>query len=292
MTQPPAGHPSIRIQGLHPADVPFLFEQQSRRTGVSVLCSCASQLVIAAALVALSRHALPSRTAHPTEQSADNIVWLNQQGSGGGGGGGGNRMQESPRPAELPGKDKATIPVKEPREITERDPMEPTPPSIDEPIIPVLRLAAAENTMAGIIEPGPSSSSRGPGADGGAGAGARGGVGPDTGLGLRPGFERGIGGEAYAVGNGVTPPVDLYVPKPQYTPDAMRARIQGKVLIECVVETNGTCTKTRVVRSLDPTFGLDQEALKAAGMFRFRPGMRMGEPVAVLVTIELSFSLH
>jgi TonB family protein len=82
------------------------------------------------------------------------------------------------------------------------------------------------------------------------------------------------------------------VPKPQYTADAMRARIQGIVLVECVVTTNGMCTDTRVVRSLDPTFGLDQEAIKAARQFRFRPGVRQGEPVAVLVTIELSFSLH
>jgi TonB-like protein len=58
------------------------------------------------------------------------------------------------------------------------------------------------------------------------------------------------------------------------------------------VEMNGICTKPRIVRSLDPMFGLDQEALKAAGLFRFRPGMRMGEPVPVLVTIELSFTLH
>jgi TonB family protein len=62
--------------------------------------------------------------------------------------------------------------------------------------------------------------------------------------------------------------------------------------VECVVQPSGTCTNTRVVRSLDPTFGLDQEALEAAQLFRFRPGMRMGEPVPVLVTIELSFSLH
>ena len=72
----------------------------------------------------------------------------------------------------------------------------------------------------------------------------------------------------------------------------MRARIQGTVWVECVVQTNGACSDTKVVRSLDQTFGLDQEALKAARQFKFRPGVRMGEPVAVLVTIELSFSLH
>jgi TonB family protein len=47
-----------------------------------------------------------------------------------------------------------------------------------------------------------------------------------------------------------------------------------------------------VVRSLDSTFGLDQEAIKAAKKWRFKPGTRFGEPVAVLVTIELTFTLR
>jgi outer membrane biosynthesis protein TonB len=47
-----------------------------------------------------------------------------------------------------------------------------------------------------------------------------------------------------------------------------------------------------VVRSLDPTFGLDQEAIKAARQWRFRPGRLMGEAVPVLVTIELTFTLR
>jgi protein TonB len=118
------------------------------------------------------------------------------------------------------------------------------------------------------------------------------GIGPGSGSGLGPGSGGGTGGGVYQPGNGVTPPVPTYIPKPQYTADAMRARIQGNVLVECVVQTNGACTDMKIVRSLDPTFGLDQEAVKAARLFRFRPGMRQGEPVAVLVTIELSFSLH
>ena len=48
----------------------------------------------------------------------------------------------------------------------------------------------------------------------------------------------------------------------------------------------------KVVRSLDNTFGLDQEAIKAAKQWRFRPGTRLGEPVPVLITIELAFTLR
>jgi protein TonB len=80
--------------------------------------------------------------------------------------------------------------------------------------------------------------------------------------------------------------------KPQYTADAMRAKIQGTVLLECVILPDGTVGRVEVVRSLDPTFGLDQEAIKAARQWRFVPGTRFGEPVAVLVTIELTFTLR
>ena len=80
--------------------------------------------------------------------------------------------------------------------------------------------------------------------------------------------------------------------RPQYTSEAMRAKVQGTVLLECVVRPDGSVGDVTVVRSLDPTFGLDQEAIKAAKNWRFQPGMRMGEAVAVLVTIELTFTLR
>ena len=79
--------------------------------------------------------------------------------------------------------------------------------------------------------------------------------------------------------------------KPQYTADAMRAKIQGSVVLECVVQTDGTVGDVRVIRSLDTTYGLDQEAIKAAKQWKFAPGTRNGEPVPVMVSIELTFTL-
>jgi TonB family protein len=201
-------------------------------------------------------------------------------------------MPEPPRQAELKGKDKITVPVEKPPSVEPPKQTKDEPPKIEELIIPAKTMAAAENMQPGIIDSGPPTPSQGSGTAGGAGTGRGSGIGPGTGSGLGPGSGGGTGGGVYQPGNGVTPPVPTYVPKPQYTAEAMRARVQGVVLVECVVQTNGQCTETRVVRSLDPTFGLDNEAIKAARLFRFRPGMRQGEPVAVLVTIELSFSLH
>ena len=47
-----------------------------------------------------------------------------------------------------------------------------------------------------------------------------------------------------------------------------------------------------ILRSLDAAFGLDQEAMVAARQWRFSPGRRLGEPVAVVVSIELVFTLR
>ena len=80
--------------------------------------------------------------------------------------------------------------------------------------------------------------------------------------------------------------------KPAYTSDAMRAKVQGTVLLQCVVRPDGTVGDVEIVKSLDPVFGLDQEAIKAAKQWLFRPGMRFGEAVPVLITIELTFTLR
>ena len=63
----------------------------------------------------------------------------------------------------------------------------------------------------------------------------------------------------------------------------MRAKVQGSVWLECIVMPDGSVGEVKVTRSLDPIFGLDQEAIKAAKMWRFKPGMRQGEPVPVIL---------
>jgi protein TonB len=89
----------------------------------------------------------------------------------------------------------------------------------------------------------------------------------------------------------VTTPRLIHDVKPSYTPAAMRAKISGNVQLECVVETNGTTRDCRIARSLDSTFGLDEEALKSASQWRFEPGTRNGQPVPVMVSIEMTFAL-
>jgi len=91
---------------------------------------------------------------------------------------------------------------------------------------------------------------------------------------------------------GVTAPRLLSSAKPRYTPEALRAKIQGEVVLDCVVEADGTVGGVRVVRSLDKVYGLDSEAVKAARLYLFEPGTRAGKPIPVVMTLSMNFSLR
>jgi protein TonB len=110
-----------------------------------------------------------------------------------------------------------------------------------------------------------------------------------TGSNADPGTQRPDG--SYVPGKTVTYPRALREVHAQYTSEAMKAGIQGEVFLECVVRPDGTVGDVRIARSLDPTFGLDEAAVKAAKQWKFQPGMRDGVAVPVLVTIEMTFTL-
>jgi protein TonB len=291
-----AGHLSVHVEGAHPVDVPFLFEQPQKRIAPAFAGSLVSHIVLGLAIILGVRygnsHPAPLAAALP-DQPDSNIIWLSQPGPGGGGGGGGNRMKEPPRAAELPGKDKITVPVTKPPKL-EMQEVKKEPDPVAQLNMPAVPTAAGLESLPGAVEApaAPPSLSQGSGTGGGAGTGSGTGSGPGTGSGLGPGSGGGFGGGTYRPGNGVTLPRVLHEERPQYTSDAMRAKVQGTVLLECIVRPDGSVTDVQVIRSLDPTFGLDQQAVAAAKKWRFAPGTRLGEPVSVQITIELTFTLR
>ena len=98
----------------------------------------------------------------------------------------------------------------------------------------------------------------------------------------------------YEVGPGsdVSRPTPVKEVRATYTPEALAARIQGGVLLTAIVLSNGTVGDVTVIRSLDTMFGLDAQAVSAAKQWLFNPGMKDGQPVAVRVTLELTFSVR
>ena len=98
-------------------------------------------------------------------------------------------------------------------------------------------------------------------------------------------------GAVYDPGNGVTLPVVVKEVRPSYTAAAMAARIEGTVLMNCVVATDGQPTQIKVTRSLDSVYGLDDAAVSALQQWRFKAGTKDGKAVAVRVHIEMTFTL-
>jgi protein TonB len=241
----------------------------------------------------MMRYAPEAQSLGPEpERPLNDLIWLAEPGPGGGGGGGGNSMPEPPRKAELPGKDKLTVPVKKEPDPTP-EPPKPAPPTEDL-VIPAQNMAAAEQALVGTIstEAPTLSVAQGAGTGGGAGTGRGSGIGSGTGSGLGDGYGGGTGGGAYRPGAGITLPEVIQEVKPAYTAEAMRAKVQGAVWLECIVMPDGSVGNVKITKSLDPVFGLDEQAIAAARKWRFKPGMRQGQPVPVIITIELTFTLR
>jgi TonB family protein len=59
-----------------------------------------------------------------------------------------------------------------------------------------------------------------------------------------------------------------------YTEEAKQAHLEGSVLLDCVVASNGIPRDISVSRSLDALPGLDQAVIEALEHWRFKPGTK------------------
>ncbi len=253
-----------------------------QRQGLSAAAAGGTHVMLALALMVFIQHArAPREAATVAAFNPQRMIWIPSAFDGGGKTGGGDQSASPARAARAPGMDPATIPVAaaQPSTTAVEPPLEPLP-------INARSMSGETQALIGAINSDAVSTTLGRNPGGGTGDGD----GPDRGAG------RGIGdgfGDAPRAGSpGVTTPIALQQVKPQYTADAMRAKVQGAVWLECVVLTDGSVGDVRVTRSLDQVFGLDQEAIAAARRWRFKPGTMNAKPVPEVVSIELTFSLR
>ncbi|HLM98415.1 MAG TPA: M56 family metallopeptidase [Bryobacteraceae bacterium] len=94
----------------------------------------------------------------------------------------------------------------------------------------------------------------------------------------------------YKVGNGVSAPKVVHKVDPEYTKEARDAKIEGTVVLQTEIHTDGRAHNISVVRSLDP--GLDHNAIDAISQWEFEPGKKDGKSVAVAATIEVNYKLN
>jgi protein TonB len=291
-----SGSPSSYLRRLPMFDArPGAVPAASRLPGALGFSACTHGLLCILTLLLFGGR-IAQRAAEPAAfalLSDPGLTWLAAGGPGGGGGGGGNHETTPPGRARAPGRDALTVPVFKPVQIAAGADLteEPRPAQVLD--VAATPMAAGVVFAAGALDGPPAiTGSRGPGSGDGAGGGDGSGLGPGRGPGLGPGHDGGFGGGAFHPGNGVTWPVKLKEVVPRYTSEAMIRKIQGTAVLECVVLPNGRVGAVRLVRSLDAVHGLDDEAIRAARQWLFVPGMRGGQPVPVLILIEMAFNIQ
>lgn len=100
----------------------------------------------------------------------------------------------------------------------------------------------------------------------------------------------GTGDRPVRVGGNVKAPIAVKRVDPIYTDVARRARVQGIVIIEAVIDRQGNVTEARVLKPLP--FGLDAAALDAVRQWKFQPGTLNGEPVPVYYNLTVNFRIE
>src|ERR1700722_14390718 len=93
----------------------------------------------------------------------------------------------------------------------------------------------------------------------------------------------------YKIGPGIVPPKLLEKSEPQYTEQARKAKLEGKVVLTIVVGTDQIAHDIKVTKSLDP--GLDANAIASIKAWRFQPGTKNGKPVSVRANVEVNYRL-
>ena len=92
------------------------------------------------------------------------------------------------------------------------------------------------------------------------------------------------------VGGDVQPPEKLQAPQPQYTEIARKARVQGVVIVQAIIDKQGNVTNVKVLKGL--SMGLDDEAVKAIKKWKFKPATLNGKPVDVYYNLTVNFRLQ
>jgi protein TonB len=95
-------------------------------------------------------------------------------------------------------------------------------------------------------------------------------------------------GPTLRVGGDIQPPRKLHHVNPQYPETARAIRLQGTVVLDCTIGTDGRITDVRVVQG-SPL--LEGAAVAAVQQWIYTPTKLNGQPVAVIMTVTVRFAI-
>ena len=92
------------------------------------------------------------------------------------------------------------------------------------------------------------------------------------------------------VGGDVKKPLKIHAPQPHYTEIARKARIQGTVIVQAIIDRQGEVTNVEVLKGLP--MGLTESAVEAIKTWKFQPATLNGKPVDVYYSLTVTFTLQ
>ena len=95
--------------------------------------------------------------------------------------------------------------------------------------------------------------------------------------------------ETVRVGGDIKPPMKVKNVLPVYPPAARSARVEGVVILEATIGTDGKVKDVKVVKSVKL---LDDAAISAVRECVFKPTLVNGQPVQVIMTVPFNFTLQ
>lgn len=106
----------------------------------------------------------------------------------------------------------------------------------------------------------------------------------------RPIEEQLAAGQLFRIGGGVTAPRVVNSPDPEFSGAAQVAKFSGVIVLGMIVEADGVPGDIWVKQKLG--LGLDQKAIETVQQWKFKPATKSGQPVAVPISIEVSFHIY
>ena len=95
---------------------------------------------------------------------------------------------------------------------------------------------------------------------------------------------------AHQPANVATTPVEItFKPKPDYTDEGRKQKINGEVRLEVLFKSDGQVHVIRVLQGLG--YGLDEQAVRAAEQIKFKPALHEGQPIDSMAQIHIIFEL-
>ncbi len=91
------------------------------------------------------------------------------------------------------------------------------------------------------------------------------------------------------VGGNIRPPARVVYVQPVYPQIALAARKEGTVILQAVIDENGSVREVKVLRSVPL---LDDAAVQAVSQWKFTPTLLNGAPVPVVMTVTVGFTLQ